>query len=78
MSGHICLHGHKANLVQYMSDKTNNCLLCQTYPGLSWLYALGSHLGPDIFYFIKVVINVLCLSSVVLPCVFRFAVFFCT
>ena len=36
---------------------------------------LGSHLGPDIFHFIKAVINVHCLSSVALPCVFRFAVF---
>ena len=44
--------------------------------GLSWLYALGNHMGPDIFHFLKVVINVLGLSSVALPCVFRFAVFF--
>ena len=57
-------------------DITDNCLLCQTYPGLSWLYALGNHMGPDIFHFLKVVINVLCLSSVALLCVFRFAVFF--
>ncbi len=56
-------------------DITDNCLLCQTYPGLSWLYALGNHMGPDIFRFLKVVINVLCLSSVALLCVFRFAVF---
>ena len=51
-------------------DITKNCLLCQTYPGL------GNHMGPDIFHFLKVVINVLCLSSVALLCVFRFAVFF--
>ena len=42
----------------------------------SWLYVLGKHTGPDILHFIKVVINVICLSSVALPCVFRFAVFF--
>ena len=32
-------------------------------------------MGPEIFHFLKVVINVLCLSSVALLCVFRFAVF---
>ena len=48
----------------------------QTYPGLGWLNALGKHLGLDIYHFIKVIINVLCLSSVALPCVFRFEVFF--
>ncbi len=46
-------------------DITKNCLLCQTY-----------RIGPDIFHYLKVVINVLCLSSVALPCVFRFAIFF--
>ena len=56
-------------------ESTNNSLLCQTYPGQSWVYALGNHMGPDIFHFLKVVINILCLSSVALPCVFRFAVF---
>ena len=41
---------------------------------ISWTklaYALGNHMGPDIFHFLKVVINVLCLSSVALLCVFR-------
>ena len=44
---------------QHMGGKdiTKNCLLCQTY-----------RMGPDIFHFLKVVINVLCLSSVALPC----------
>ena len=32
---------------------------------------------PDIFHFIKVVINVLCLSSVALPCVFRLPFVWC-
>ena len=47
----------------------------QTFAGLSWVFALGKHMGPDIILFIKVVINVLCLSSVALPYVFCFVVF---
>ena len=35
-------------------DITKNSLLCQTCPGLSWLYALGNHMGLDIFHFLKV------------------------
>ena len=42
-------------------DSTKNC---QTYPELNWLYALGKHIGLDIFHFIKVVIIVLRLSSI--------------